>query len=120
MQKRWSVREMPDQGNVEKLASELNIDPVLSAILLQRGIADFEEARFFFRPDIRHLHDPFLMADMEKAINRIETALANNEKIMIYGDYDVDGTTAVAIVYSFFKKLTDNIEYYIPNRYTEG
>jgi len=120
MQKRWSVREMPDQGNVEKLASELNIDPVLSAILLQRGIADFEEARFFFRPDIRHLHDPFLMADMEKAINRIETALANNEKMMIYGDYDVDGTTAVSIVYSFFKKLTDNIEYYIPNRYTEG
>ncbi len=120
MQKRWSVREMPDQGNVEKLASELNIDPVLSAILLQRGIADFEEARFFFRPDIRHLHDPFLMADMEKAINRIETAIQNNEKIMIYGDYDVDGTTAVSIVYSFFKKLTDNIEYYIPNRYTEG
>jgi single-stranded-DNA-specific exonuclease len=120
MQKRWSVREMPDQGNVEKLASELNIDPVLSAILLQRGITDFEDARFFFRPDIRHLHDPFLMADMEKAINRIETAIANNEKMMIYGDYDVDGTTAVSIVYSFFKKLTDNIEYYIPNRYTEG
>jgi single-stranded-DNA-specific exonuclease len=120
MQKRWSVREMPDQGNVEKLASELNIDPVLSAILLQRGIADFEEARFFFRPDIRHLHDPFLMADMEKAINRIEQAIATGEKMMIYGDYDVDGTTAVSIVYSFFKKLTDNIEYYIPNRYTEG
>ncbi len=120
MQKRWSVREMPDQGNVEKLASELNIDPVLSAILLQRGIAGFEEARFFFRPDIRHLHDPFLMTDMEKAVNRIESAIANNEKIMIYGDYDVDGTTAVSVVYSFFKKLTDNIEYYIPNRYTEG
>jgi single-stranded-DNA-specific exonuclease len=120
MQKRWSVREMPDQGNVEKLASELNIDPVLSAILLQRGIGGFEEARFFFRPDIRHLHDPFLMADMEKAINRIEHAIATGEKMMIYGDYDVDGTTAVSIVYSFFKKLTDNIEYYIPNRYTEG
>lgn len=120
MQKRWSVREMPDQGNVEKLASELNIDPVLSALLLQRGIADFEEARFFFRPDIRHLHDPFLMADMEKAISRIEKAISEGEKIMIYGDYDVDGTTAVSIVYSFFKKFTDNIEYYIPNRYTEG
>lgn len=120
MQKRWSVREMPDQDNVEKLASELNINRVLSTLLLQRGVGSFEDARYFFRPDIRHLHDPFLMKDMEEAINRIETALASGEKILVYGDYDVDGTTSVSVVYSFFKKLTNNIAYYIPNRYTEG
>ena len=120
MQKRWSVREMPDQDNVEKLASELNINAALSALLLQRGVGSFDDARYFFRPDIRHLHYPFLMKDMEKAIDRIDAALASGEKILIYGDYDVDGTTSVAVVYSFFKKLTNNIAYYIPNRYTEG
>lgn len=120
MQKRWAVREMPDNDSVKKLAAELNIDPVLSALLLHRGITTFDEARYFFRPDIRHLHDPFLMAGMEKAIARIEQAIIANEKVMIYGDYDVDGTTAVSVVYSFFKSYIRNIEYYIPNRYTEG
>ncbi|MGZ3766234.1 MAG: single-stranded-DNA-specific exonuclease RecJ [Mucilaginibacter sp.] len=120
MNKRWSVREKPDNEDVIKLAGELTIDTVLSTLLIQRGITNYEDARHFFRPDLRHLHDPFLMADMERAIERIETAISSGEKILIYGDYDVDGTTSVAVVYSFFHKLYDNIEYYIPDRYKEG
>ncbi|MGZ3814631.1 MAG: single-stranded-DNA-specific exonuclease RecJ, partial [Mucilaginibacter sp.] len=120
MNKRWSVREKPDNEDVIKLAGELTIDTVLSTLLIQRGITNYEDARHFFRPDLRHLHDPFLMADMERAIERIETAISSGEKILIYGDYDVDGTTSVAVVYSFFHKLYDNIEYYIPDRYREG
>jgi single-stranded-DNA-specific exonuclease len=120
MNKRWAVREKPDNEDVIKLADELTIDTVLSAMLIHRGIRNYEDARYFFRPDLRHLHDPFLMADMEKAIERIEVAIADGEKILIYGDYDVDGTTSVALVYSFFHKLYDRIEYYIPDRYLEG
>lgn len=120
MNKRWAVRDKPDNTDVKKLADELNIDPVLSALLIGLGVKTFEDARFFFRPDLRHLHDPFLMTDMEKAIERIETAIPSGEKILIYGDYDVDGTTAVSLVYSFFKKLYNNIDYYIPDRYREG
>jgi single-stranded-DNA-specific exonuclease len=120
MNKRWAVRDEPDNEDVKKLAAELTIDTVLSILLIQRGIKDYEEARYFFRPDLRHLHDPFLMADMEKAIERIETAISKGEKILVYGDYDVDGTTSVALVYSFFSKLYNNLEYYIPDRYREG
>ncbi len=120
MNKRWAIREVPAIDDINHLAAELNIDPVLSTLLLHRGIKTFEEAKYFFRPDERHLHDPFLMQDMEKAIERIEAAIATGEKIMVYGDYDVDGTTAVAVVYSFFKKHHGNIEYYIPDRYKEG
>lgn len=120
MNKRWAVRDRPDNTDVKKLADELNIDPVLSALLINLGVKTFDDARYFFRPDLRHLHDPFLMKDMEKAIERIETAIGSDEKILVYGDYDVDGTTAVSLVYSFFKKLYDRIEYYIPDRYREG
>lgn len=120
MNKRWALKDNTNHDDVIKLAAELNIDTVLSTMLVQRGITTFEDARYFFRPDHRHLHDPFLMKDMEKAILRIEQAIAAGEKIMIYGDYDVDGTTAVALTYSFFKKLYDNIDYYIPDRYKEG
>jgi single-stranded-DNA-specific exonuclease len=120
MNKRWAVRDRPGNEDVIKLAAGLNIDPVLSALLIHRGINTFDEARYFFRPDLRHLHDPFLMADMEKAVKRIEKAITVGEKILIYGDYDVDGTTAVALVYSFFKKHHDKIAYYIPDRYREG
>ncbi len=120
MNKRWSVSPRPDNADVIKLASELNIDPILSSLLIQRGINTFEEAKYFFRPDLRHLHDPFLMAGMEQAIDRIEKAIADKEKILVYGDYDVDGTTAVSLVYSFFKNLYDAIAYYIPDRYNEG
>jgi single-stranded-DNA-specific exonuclease len=120
MQKRWALKHSPDNDAVRQMAAQLNIDTVLSTLLLQRGIQDFEQAKHFFRPDLRHLHDPFLMTDMEKAITRIEQAIASGEKILIFGDYDVDGTTAVALVYSFFKKLYDGLEYYIPDRYKEG
>jgi single-stranded-DNA-specific exonuclease len=120
MNKRWAIREVPANDAITALAGQLNIDPVLSTLLLHRGITNYDEAKYFFRPDERHLHDPFLMKDMEKAIERIETAIATGEKIMVYGDYDVDGTTAVAVVYSFFKNHHGNIEYYIPDRYREG
>lgn len=120
MNKRWVVRDDPDHDDVRNLAAGLNIDPILSTLLIHRGIKTFEEARLFFRPDYRHLHDPFLMAGMEQAILRIEAAIAASEKILIYGDYDVDGTTAVSLVYSFFKKYYDRLEYYVPDRYLEG
>ena len=120
MNKRWAVREKPDNEDVKKLADELTIDTILSTLLIHRGIHNYEDARYFFRPDLRHLHDPFLMRDMEQAIERIEKAIASGEKVLIYGDYDVDGTTAVSLVYSFFSQRYDRIEYYIPDRYREG
>ncbi|WP_342646419.1 single-stranded-DNA-specific exonuclease RecJ [Mucilaginibacter sp. CSA2-8R] len=120
MQKRWSVKHSPDIKAVQQLAAELGIDPVLSTLLLQRGICSFEQAHYFFRPDLRHLHDPFLMADMEKAIERIDQAINKGEKILIFGDYDVDGTTAVTLVYSFLSSRYQHLEYYIPDRYLEG
>ncbi|MDB5007530.1 MAG: Single-stranded-DNA-specific exonuclease RecJ, partial [Mucilaginibacter sp.] len=102
MNKRWAIRDNADEDEVRALAAVLNIDPILSTLLIHRGIKSYDDARLFFRPDHRHLHDPFLMADMEKAIERIEDAMAAGEKILIYGDYDVDGTTAVSVVYGFF------------------
>lgn len=120
MTKRWVLKDAADAVTVQELADGLNINPVLSTLLVQRGIKNFEDAKYFFRPNALHLHDPFLMQDMEKAIDRIEKAIATNEKILVYGDYDVDGTTAVSIVYSYFQKLHQNIEYYIPDRYKEG
>ena len=120
MQKRWAIRENSDEEATSLLATALNIDPVLSKLLIQRDISTYDEARHFFRPDHRHLHDPFLMQDMEKAIERIEQALRDNEKVLIYGDYDVDGTTAVSVVYGFFKTHHHNLNYYIPDRYKEG
>ncbi len=114
------MEEEGDRQQVLQLAEALQIDEVLSNLLVQRGINTFEEARYFFRPDIGHLHDPFLMQDMEKAVLRIEKAIANQEKILVYGDYDVDGTTAVSVVYQFFKKRYEHVSFYIPNRYTEG
>ncbi|MBK9732140.1 MAG: single-stranded-DNA-specific exonuclease RecJ [Chitinophagaceae bacterium] len=119
MNKRWVLKET-DPLKFANLQSALNIHPVLLQILVQRGISTFDEAKKFFRPSLSDLHDPFLMKDMDKAIDRIEQAIANNEKILIYGDYDVDGTTAVATAYSFFHELGAQVEYYVPNRYTEG
>ncbi len=110
-----------DQKNKKnELTKELNIDPVLVELLLKRGILTFEEAKKFLNPNLDDLHDPFLLPDMEKAIRRIEKAIGNKERILIYGDYDVDGTTAVALVYKFLRKITSNIDYYIPDRYDEG
>ncbi|MGV8877858.1 MAG: single-stranded-DNA-specific exonuclease RecJ [Sphingobacteriaceae bacterium] len=128
MEKRWSITAKIAEEAVANMASVLGIDRVLSSLLVSRGITTFEDARSFFRPDINDLHDPFLMKDMEKAILRIERAVENKESILIYGDYDVDGTTSVALVYSFFKKIisadalngSHKISYYIPDRYLEG
>lgn len=118
--KRWSIKKQGQADLVDSLADELNINKILANLLVQRGVRTFEEARHFFRPSIDDLHDPFLMKDMDKAILRIEQAIANKEKIMVYGDYDVDGTTAVALVYSFLRTLYDKVDYYLPDRYKEG
>lgn len=120
MDKRWKIKEKAETAIIRKLTAELGIDTILANILAQRGITDFDTAKDFFRPALTHLHDPFLMKDMDKAISRIETAIKKNEKILIYGDYDVDGTTAVALVFTFFKNIHKNIDYYIPDRYGEG
>jgi len=120
MEKRWVNNLNADQIVVNELAHQLTIDRSLASILVQRGINTYEEARHFFRPQIAHLHDPFLMKDMEVAIERIDKAIAGGKNILIYGDYDVDGTTAVALAYQFFRQFTPNIAYYIPDRHSEG
>lgn len=120
MVKRWLHKEIPAREEVEQLSKAINTNPYLSSILFQRGVRDFEAAKKFFRPTLEDLHDPFLMKDMEKAVKRLKTALDNEEKILIYGDYDVDGTTAVALVYSYLRKFYPNCEVYIPDRYAEG
>jgi single-stranded-DNA-specific exonuclease len=121
MKKRWLLKDRGDTELVNKLAAQLGIDPLLTNLLVQRGITTFEEAKAFFRPEFSHLHDPFLLNDMDKAIGRIEKALSGKEKVMIYGDYDVDGTTAVALVYTFLKAQGfESIDFYIPDRYGEG
>ena len=118
--RKWIVKEPGNPAAVRRLAQELGTDPVLANLLVQRGITTYEEARTFFRPDLSMLHDPFLMKDMEKAVERVHRAITNNEKILVYGDYDVDGTSAVSLVYTFLSTLTQNLEYYIPVRYDEG
>lgn len=120
MDKRWITHSDYNNDVVDLLSQELNVSPIIAKLLERRGITGFDNAKDFFRPDLRHLHDPFLMLDMEKAIIRIEKAIKNQEKILIYGDYDVDGTTSVSLVYSFFKKFYNNLSYYIPDRYKEG
>ena len=116
----WKKLPQGDPETVSRLSSELGIDRVLATLLVQRGITTFDQARRFFRPSLDDLHDPFLMKDMDKAVARMEQALEAKEKILIYGDYDVDGTTAVATVLSFFQHYTDRIDFYIPDRYDEG
>ena len=117
--KRWTYIQA-DEGEVNELQKQLNIHKTICQLLVARGIKTYEEAKKFFRPSLEQLHDPFLMKDMEKAIDRIEKAIATNETILVYGDYDVDGTTAVSLVYSFFIEIYKNVLYYIPDRYTEG
>ena len=120
MENRWSAKTLPNLEIVARLSQEINVPEHIATILVQREIDTFEKAKQFFRPSLTDLHDPFLMKDMDVAYSRIKTALQNQEKMMVYGDYDVDGTTAVSIVYSYFKTLNQNIEYYIPDRYKEG
>ncbi len=121
IEKRWVVRPDVDQTKVEALAKAIKIAPVLAKLLIQRGIETPEKAKIFFDPKLDTLHDPFLMKDMDRAVERIERAIARNESIMVYGDYDVDGTTAVALVYKFLRQIGHkNLSFYIPDRYTEG
>ncbi len=121
MKKRWVIIDQQDNNEIEELSNQLNnLHPVLTRLLLQRGINSKEKALDFFKPQLKLLYDPFLMKDMDKAVARIDKAIDNSEKILVYGDYDVDGTSAVALVFSFLKNYVSNLEYYVPDRYTEG
>ncbi|MFB6317751.1 single-stranded-DNA-specific exonuclease RecJ [Saccharicrinis sp. FJH54] len=122
MEKRWNLRTPSDEELkfINDLSKQLNINNVLAQLLVQRGIRSFEEAREFFRPQLENLHDPFLMNDMRAAVDRLNLALGHKERILVYGDYDVDGTSSVALIYSFLRHYTSALDYYIPDRYTEG
>ncbi|WP_282048639.1 single-stranded-DNA-specific exonuclease RecJ [Maribacter aquivivus] len=117
---RWTIKPKPKQEDIDTLASALKVDDLVAQLLLQRGISTYEEAKDFFRPQLEDLHDPFLMKDMDIAVNRIEEAIANGENILVYGDYDVDGTTAVALMSSYLLSYYPNVATYIPDRYDEG
>ncbi len=122
MVNQWIFNQLtPEQeASRESLQESLGVGSILAQLLIQRGVNTFDEAKVFFRPELSDLHDPFLIKDMDRAIERLNLALSHNEKILIYGDYDVDGTTAVALVYTFLSRYTHNIDFYIPDRYTEG
>lgn len=117
---RWTLKPKPNPKTVNTLAKSLQIDTPIASLLVQRGIETFEDAKSFFRPSLDHLHDPYLMKDMDKAVVRIQQAITNNENILVYGDYDVDGTTSVALMSSFLKTKTPQVATYIPDRYDEG
>ncbi len=116
----WKIKENGHSDDIRRLAEELTISPVITTLLTQRGINTFDQAKAFFRPDLDSLYDPFLMKDMDKAVERLESAIKNNERILVYGDYDVDGTTSVAMIFSFIRSYHDEVDYYIPDRYSEG
>ncbi|MBQ7279620.1 MAG: single-stranded-DNA-specific exonuclease RecJ [Bacteroidales bacterium] len=118
--KRWIIRKDYDIKVVERLAESLGVDKIIATLLVERGITSFDEARCFFRPSLDQIHNPFLMKDMDRAIRRIDEAISRGERIMIYGDYDVDGTSAVALLYSYLGAFYSNIDFYIPDRDTEG
>jgi len=120
MEKKWIVRESIDKNIVEEFSFQLKISPVLAELLLQRGINTYEKAERFFRPKLEELHDPFLMKNMQLAVQRLKQALNNSEKILLFGDYDVDGTTSVSLMYKFLKQHSSQLDYYIPDRHTEG
>lgn len=117
---RWTLKQKPSQDSLQHLEDALNVDNLIASLLLQRGISTFQEAKDFFRPNLDNLHDPYLMKDMDKAVDRIERAISENENILIFGDYDVDGTTAVSLVSSYLKTIYPNVATYIPDRYVEG
>jgi exonuclease RecJ (EC 3.1.-.-) len=120
MEKRWVINEPGDEETVGALMESLGVDRVIANLLVQRGITTFDMAKAFFRPSLDDLHDPFLMKDMTKAVDRLVVAMEKQERVMVYGDYDVDGTTSVALVYTYLKSHFDFIDYYIPDRYSEG
>ncbi|MGC1472349.1 MAG: single-stranded-DNA-specific exonuclease RecJ, partial [Psychroserpens sp.] len=116
---RWTLKPKPDSIILETLQKELQVDPFVATLLVQRGIETYDQAKRFFRPTFAELHDPFLMKDMDKAVARIEAALLKNENILVFGDYDVDGTTSVALMSSYLRTKSDRIATYIPDRYDE-
>lgn len=120
MKKRWEYKPEPPTEQVKKLSEEININTFLATVLIQRGVDSFDKAKKFFRPSLNDLHDPFLLMDMKEAVERLHKAVSSQEKILIYGDYDVDGTTSVALVYSYLKTFYPNCDFYIPDRYKEG
>jgi len=117
---RWNLKSKPEKQKVQQLQNELQVDEIIATLLVQRGIETFEQAKTFFRPSLEDLHDPYLMKDMDLAVNRIENAIQNKENILVFGDYDVDGTTAVSLVSSYLRTIYPNIDTYIPDRYDEG
>ena len=117
---RWLYKSIPEKQQIKELSAAINVKKPIATLLCQREITNYKLAKSYFRPNFDEIHDPFLMKDMSLAVNRLSDAIHNNEKILVYGDYDVDGTTSVALVYSFLKTLYPNISYYIPNRYKEG
>ena len=120
MENLWTLKALPDKGIVCSLQASLGVSELVATLLAQRGIETFEEAKQFFRPQLSDLYNPFLMKDMDKAVERLHRAISSNEKILVYGDYDVDGTTAVSLMYLFLKEKCQYVEYYIPDRYDEG
>lgn len=120
IESKWVLKEPADAAKVDRLSAEVGIDRVLADLLVQRGVETFEQARAFFRPSLDNLHDPFLMKDMDVAVERLHKAIIEGEKILVYGDYDVDGTTAVSLVLSFIKRFTKKVDFYIPDRNDEG
>ncbi|GAA0872604.1 single-stranded-DNA-specific exonuclease RecJ [Gangjinia marincola] len=117
---RWTIKPVPALEKIKHLQDALQVDAVTAQLLIQRGIKTYDDAKAFFRPSISQLHDPFLMKDMDRAVDRIEKAIKSGENILIYGDYDVDGTTAVSLMYSFLSKIHSSVATYIPDRYEEG
>ena len=117
---RWNLKSKPEKEKVQALQNALQVDEIIATLLVQRGIETFEQAKTFFRPTLEDLHNPYLMKDMDKAVSRIEKAIANNENILVFGDYDVDGTTAVSLVSSYLRSFYPNVATYIPDRYNEG
>jgi single-stranded-DNA-specific exonuclease len=117
---RWTLKTAPNEKKVSQLSNDLSVNPILASLLVQRNIDTFKKAKEFFRPSLEDLHDPFLLKDMDRAVSRIEKAIIDNENILIYGDYDVDGTTSVSLVSSYLKTITNHIATYIPDRYDEG
>jgi len=120
MEFRWQVLNNYDSESINEYADQLNSPPVLAKILLNRGIENIETARRFLKPELSHLHDPFLLAGMQDAVERIAAAISNKEKILIHGDYDVDGTTATSMLLLFFRNLGQSVDFYIPDRLLEG
>ena len=117
---RWNLKSKPEKEKLQALQNALQVDEIIATLLVQRGVETYEQAKTFFRPTLANLHDPYLMKDMDKAVNRIEKAIQNNENILVFGDYDVDGTTAVSLVSSYLRSFYPNVATYIPDRYGEG